>query len=262
MNCESFRAVVHEIDEPGCLETGTLDDAWGHAQGCARCARRLARARELAAGLAGLARGDQHKQAPLWLEAQLVRDFRAHSLAVRSVARPLVAWWMTAAAILALTIGGGLAWQRASRHARGRTSPAVSNAYAGLVPSRAEAIVPAASALTAKRPEHSSRVPRIAADKQQPESIAQLAEFLPLPFEDDDWSLGAAEVVRIRLSESALSVLGLPVSEEASAEPVTADVVIGDDGVARAIRFVSGPVPTEVIQQLQATAFEAKGAEP
>jgi hypothetical protein len=31
---------------------------------------------------------------------------------------------------------------------------------------------------------------------------------------------------------------GLPVNAERAAEPVTADVVVGVDGVARAIRFV------------------------
>jgi hypothetical protein len=262
MNCESFRTVVHEIDQPSCLESAMLDAAWGHAQSCARCARRLARARELAAALAALAQVDRHKQPSLWLEVQLIRDFRVHSAGVRSASRTILRWWMAAAAILALTIGAGLAWRRASRHARSKTSPVASNAYPGLAPTPAQAIAPASGAVTVKRPRHSSRVAGTVAARPESESIAELAEFLPLPFADDDWSLGAAEVVRIRLSESALGVLGLPVSDEASRLPVTADVVIGEDGEARAIRFVSGPVPSEVIQQLQTTAFEAKGAKP
>jgi hypothetical protein len=118
-------------------------------------------------------------------------------------------------------------------------------------------------------PQKSGRAPLLhssqAGNPSQPpkaEPVAELAEFLPLPFANDDSPLGTAEVVRIRLSASALGELGLPVSDEAAGQPVTADIVIGEDGIARAIRFISGPVPSEVVQQLQTMAFESKGANP
>jgi hypothetical protein len=48
-----------------------------------------------------------------------------------------------------------------------------------------------------------------------------------------------AQVVRIRLPRREMRRFGLPVSEELERSPVEADVVIGQDGIARAVRFVS-----------------------
>jgi len=46
------------------------------------------------------------------------------------------------------------------------------------------------------------------------------------------------QLVRVAMPRLALIFLGLPMNEQLAQEPVTADVLIGGDGVARAIRFV------------------------
>jgi len=73
------------------------------------------------------------------------------------------------------------------------------------------------------------------ANKVAPEIVT---EFMPLTY-------GAAlnpgeggQLVRVELPRSALASLGLPVNEERSDERVKADVLLGHDGLARAIRFV------------------------
>jgi hypothetical protein len=265
MDCESFKALVPEVDRPGCLAASVLDLAWGHAQNCARCARRLARARELTTALGALAKADEREHAPMRLEARLLSAFRAHRKTVRSFQRRKLAWWTAAAAVLAVMIGGGLVWHHlsASQHAHGsaRAVAAIPSDRVAPNPPQATLTAPASQGGDGRNNKPSRTVKR-AASPPEPEPVTELAEFLPLPFTDDDSPLGTAEVVRIRLSESALGVLGLPVSNEASRQPVTADVVIGEDGVARAIRFISGPVPSEVVQQLQTMAFESKGANP
>ncbi len=48
-----------------------------------------------------------------------------------------------------------------------------------------------------------------------------------------------AQVVRIRLPRREMRRFGLPVTEEFERSPVEADVVVGQDGIARAVRFVS-----------------------
>ena len=55
---------------------------------------------------------------------------------------------------------------------------------------------------------------------------------------DDLDSLERVQVVRVELPGSALSAVGLPIDAEMTREPVKADVVVGPDGLARAIRFV------------------------
>jgi len=44
--------------------------------------------------------------------------------------------------------------------------------------------------------------------------------------------------VRVKLPRSALLVFGLPMNEERALEQVQADVMLSNDGLLRAIRFV------------------------
>jgi hypothetical protein len=45
-------------------------------------------------------------------------------------------------------------------------------------------------------------------------------------------------LVRVQLPRSALRVVGLPVNEDRLSESIAADVLLGQDGLARAVRFV------------------------
>ena len=51
-------------------------------------------------------------------------------------------------------------------------------------------------------------------------------------------SPGEGTTLRVELPRSALSSFGIPVNAEQSGGRVKADVLLGDDGTARAIRFV------------------------
>ena len=50
--------------------------------------------------------------------------------------------------------------------------------------------------------------------------------------------LESGQLVRVQLPRAALASLGLPLNAERGNEPVKADVLLGGDGLARAIRFV------------------------
>ncbi|HKY27319.1 MAG TPA: hypothetical protein VJM12_05160 [Pyrinomonadaceae bacterium] len=65
-----------------------------------------------------------------------------------------------------------------------------------------------------------------------------VTEFYPLMESADLDSLEVFQMVRVELPGSALRAAGLPVAPELLNEPVTADVMLGYDGLARAIRFV------------------------
>jgi hypothetical protein len=71
--------------------------------------------------------------------------------------------------------------------------------------------------------------------KQTPREV--VTEFFPLvdyapPFE-------RGELVRLRVPASAMRAVGLPVREDRLTDQVQADVLVGQEGMARAIRFVS-----------------------
>ncbi|MBA3442594.1 MAG: hypothetical protein H0T92_22285 [Pyrinomonadaceae bacterium] len=63
--------------------------------------------------------------------------------------------------------------------------------------------------------------------------------FLPLVAGSNFDSLESGQVVRVELPRSALVSFGLPMNEERADEPIKADVLLGEDGVARAVRFVT-----------------------
>jgi hypothetical protein len=68
--------------------------------------------------------------------------------------------------------------------------------------------------------------------------VEVVTEFFPLLEGDDLSSLESGQIVRVELQGSELLAVGLPVDAAMTGEPVKADVVLGHDGLARAIRFV------------------------
>src|SRR5438105_5415725 len=62
--------------------------------------------------------------------------------------------------------------------------------------------------------------------------------FYPLPQAE---ALPAAEtvmVVRIQMRMASLRLIGVPVNQQSSEEPVQADVLLGQDGLARGVRLI------------------------
>lgn len=64
-------------------------------------------------------------------------------------------------------------------------------------------------------------------------------DFIPLTRELDLSSIESGQLVRVLLPRTALASYGLPVNQERMNKPVTAQVLISQDGVARAIRFLN-----------------------
>ncbi|MCA1567110.1 MAG: hypothetical protein LC803_15955 [Acidobacteria bacterium] len=73
----------------------------------------------------------------------------------------------------------------------------------------------------------------------KPGDAESVTEFLPLVAGAPAATpLEGGQLVRVRLPRAALASLGLPLNAERGNEPVKADVLVGNDGLARAIRFV------------------------
>jgi hypothetical protein len=63
-----------------------------------------------------------------------------------------------------------------------------------------------------------------------------MTEFIPIVYDPEPIERG--QIVRIRLPRTALATFGIPVNEEHAEEGIRADVLLGEDGLARAVRFV------------------------
>jgi hypothetical protein len=63
-------------------------------------------------------------------------------------------------------------------------------------------------------------------------------DFVPLNYGGVQKPMESGAVIRLQMSRSALIAFGLPVNVEHADAPVKAELLIGEDGMARAIRFV------------------------
>jgi hypothetical protein len=75
----------------------------------------------------------------------------------------------------------------------------------------------------------------LAAVRSEPEIAT---DFFPLVNRESLTQLDGGQLVRVELPRSALMSFGLPMNIERANERIKADVVVGNDGLARAIRFV------------------------
>jgi hypothetical protein len=151
--------------------------------------------------LKALAEADQDLQAPEAVELRLRAAFR------KRFARPKWPYFTIAAGIAVAVVM--YPWPKAQTMEIAVVTPAVP-------------VLPVAKS-----------VPRKA--RRVPQEI--VTEFYPLMEDPPPFERG--ELLRVSLPASAMRSVGLAVSEDRLTDMVQADVLVGQEGLARAIRFVS-----------------------
>jgi hypothetical protein len=63
-------------------------------------------------------------------------------------------------------------------------------------------------------------------------------DFVPVSYGGVQKPMECGEVIRMQMPRSAIIAFGLPVSVEHADAPVNAELLLGEDGIARAIRFI------------------------
>lgn len=93
-----------------------------------------------------------------------------------------------------------------------------------------------------RRPEIAQQLPRHGVRRdsttRRDEEVEVVTQFFALREGVDLTALENEQILRVELPGSALSEAGFPVDFETAQTSVKADVVLGQDGLARAIRFV------------------------
>jgi anti-sigma factor RsiW len=175
-----------------------------HLLECPACAARMSRHRELEAGFRAVAAGFRRVEAPPRVEARLRSAFRRQTgMASCAPSRrwmPVATWAAAVAALFALA------------------------AFLLVRPRQPEAARPPVQ-----------RTIELAMLQPQADSDG----FIPLPnaagvaADEDDVNL-----VRVEMPRSAMIALGLDVSADRAEELVEADVMLGSNGMASAVRFL------------------------
>jgi hypothetical protein len=259
MNCREFEGIINDLVRAKMIDAASRAAGTAHAENCGRCASRLADERALSAGLRFLAVSDDGKAAPAGVEAALLEAFRAQlsnpparRLPVRS--RSWLRWTLAAAA--ATLIAFGFIVYRAIQNEPQKDHNLVKEKPSAPQPSvnREEQVVKDNGATERRR---RSRGPRPRSGNRlqlnKPfirDSITSYAggnenttDFFPLSYSDDQKPVESGEVmrvqvIRVQMPRQALIAFGLPVNIERADVPVKADLLVGEDGLARAIRFV------------------------
>lgn len=260
MNCQRFETAINDLARDQMMDAATRVRAQAHASDCARCAARLADERMLTAGLRRLA-ASADDITPARVEARLLAAFREQYTASPALA-PTIArarrWPRAALAAAAAVIFAALAFA-GIRFAPARAMSAIENAtqveramdwqslprvIAALspahdphkivvaVPQEVQS-VPVTAPRRERRPQPA---PPVVEDVNATTEIA--TDFIPLIHGDNLTLLEEGQMMRVELPRTALLAFGLPMNPERADERIKADVVIGSDGLARAIRFV------------------------
>lgn len=198
MSCQEF---WKRLSKPPGPELDLGPEQRAHLAGCPACSAHLARQRELAAVLKRVAEGFRGLKAPARVEGQLVRAFRALNGLPASHGRNrwmVAACWAAAALLVA-----GLFLTVSRQPAPLRLAPAVAE---------------------------------LAAD---PEMAAIEADgFIPLPNAERLGPNEEVNMVRMEVPRSTIVELGFAVNADRDTDRVEADVLLGADGLARAVRFL------------------------
>lgn len=248
MNCRDFEMIITTLARAQMLEGNTREKSLAHAEACARCAGRLAEDRALLAGVQAVVEDIAGESAPMRVEAALLLAFHERAGSSSHVlrmpqGRDLTRWmWAAAAAaILALLSTVVVSWLQARSFNENNQSRDRSSEPPAVITPPPAPINPTVDpdSHVASGGHHGGTRRRAIRHRGPEQGGKEIAtDFLPLLDGDDLDSLESSQLVRVELPGSALIAVGLPVDAEMANAPVKADVLLGHDGLARAIRFV------------------------
>jgi hypothetical protein len=246
MTCGSVRDAILDLARDVATSEPVHAAADAHLRDCASCAAEFERQRDLTAALSALA-----AEAETWKASPAIEERLREAFIARIPATPtpqLESKWtdrwiyaVATAAVIALAVWLGSRPSTptspesvASTAASSPTSPAVST------PSVTEERKPASSRtegnVTAQR---SVPVRAAGGRRAAPPKQVRSFEFVTLPGAAGLPDLESGSVVRIAVPVGALPEYGLDIVQGGLKTTVNADVLVGQDGLARAIRLVS-----------------------
>ena len=179
---------------------------------------------------------------PEGLEASLVSEFRRkHAVAVAKPIRDLRVWWMVAAAAM-LVVFSGVIWnlRQPQKSPIAFVPPPVAQPVETLKPNPPQVAAMVSPLSIQAKPRYRTPKRQALSEPVIPATTAAkretYTEFFPL--EEGPISIDRGRVVRVRVPRSAMFNVGLPVNMNRWNDSVQADLVLSEEGIARAVRFV------------------------
>jgi hypothetical protein len=268
MNCPDFETIIIEIARDRLMDAAERDRGLEHVRICDSCATLLGEERALSRDLRALSAEGAADEIPERIETALLAAFRQRAAApaqapigaTRNYRRILAV-----AALALLSFGFVLAaWIATSAN---RESPAHNQTDGGFAST--PAAPPAAPPMSEKsnRPSPPSQMvaerrpdrPTATSTSEKPRKRSAktragrrptgafageiapdetVTQFFPVMQGGDLIPLEGGRIVRVRMPRSNLIPFGIPFNQERANETIKADVLLSNDGLARAIRLV------------------------
>ena len=253
MNCQRFEQLVTELARGQMMEADVRAEALVHSEQCENCSARLADEERLTRGLQFLAEDMESLAAPDGVELKLREAFRQrHEVVPVAASSSRSRYWLVAVAATLLIAMGALAmWLRSDapektiadntpqkqveapdkpKEAVGPTDPQPQKAE-----EQAENHIPRRQAPKPSR-RNTRRAPETQMANHASNEIA--TDFMPLGDVNVSTLQEGGQIIRVKVPRSTLVRFGFPANMDRYNENVKADVIVGVDGLARAIRFV------------------------
>jgi plasmid stabilization system protein ParE len=236
MECPECDSIIHDFMHAEVANEQARTQAFDHIVHCARCEARFSTVRSLERALRTLAEAMDTERSAAELEPVLRSVFQQQKI-VRQRSRSVASWLaIGVAASLLLSIG------LVSRHLifGPERKPQILATPKPVQPARmSNAQIPEPAAKLAQEThKHRSSRPRVSEQRMNAEEL--VTGFYALPYAENSDHLMSGEIVRVKLQGSALPGIGFPMAlnGDRAAEQFTADLIVGENGLPLAIRFV------------------------
>ena len=240
MNCQTFAELASDIARDQMMDAVARAQALAHADACVSCATRLRDQQHLTSDLRELAWASKDQTASAVVWESLIDAFDAKTIAHITPNRRR---WIYAAGAIAAMFILTFGVVQLVRHAQSTNVEATIAATFTRTPAARpiderrdqDVIAPVSQRLHLVRHRLAPQPRALTSPVNQPKEIA--TDFILLTYDESDVG-SEAQMVRVELPRSAMANFGLPVNMDRADQRVKADVLLGADGLARAIRFV------------------------
>lgn len=262
MNCEQFTSHLTELARCEPMESGLQTGCQAHLIACGECRERLAEVEFLQRTLRMMAREERRLEASPVVEYRLLAALQQQREA--AAVRQNLIWslsrlrWRSVAALLLVAGLALVCWRSVGPRDGTRSTPSLALSSPTPVAPRPITTPAVTTAVVAElqRPErrqaaqpsrairpHLVKTRGTANDKEllvetDLETEEVLTDYLFLNPAQRYYPLERGQLIRVLVPRSTLGSFGFPVNPERAMMPVKADLVVGEDGMARAIRFI------------------------
>jgi hypothetical protein len=249
MKCDEIEPVIINLARGQLTEAAARETALAHLERCASCSIAFEEQKALSAGIRVAAEKLANHGASARVEEALRFAFRER--ARRFTAPEIKPRWQrwivgaAAAAILVVALLIGVTWLKSPPENQKQEEAKLPAAPSGEPPGQKQNLQ---SRIEGRRNQNQKAARNSASSRSLNTSrgLRQgaapdakiITRFYSLVEEGQFVPLESGKIVRVEVPVSALITLGLPITAESMDRTVQADLLVGQDGLARAIRFL------------------------